>query len=111
MSEIAKIFTAAFETVKEHIRYFKSKPDADAAYNGRIIGLEDALSQFRPVMKMIEQAALSQPSVERITRLAQEFVESPNIHEAIADNGMTVADGFQEAFKQALDKYNVTVKG
>lgn len=57
-------FEAAFEAVKESIRYFKSKPNADSAYNGRIIGMEDALAEFRPVMKMIEQARASLPSAQ-----------------------------------------------
>jgi len=40
--------------------------------------------------------------VEKIMRLAKEFVESRDIHEPIADNGMTVADGYHEAFRATL---------
>lgn len=94
-------FAKAFEAVKEHIRYFKSKPDADAAYNGRIIGMEDALAEFRPVMKMIEQARarVGKGEVERDSISAEEIKGwrlDPKVHDAILNR----ADPFSVAWHQ-----------
>jgi len=58
---VGEAFTKAFESVKESIRYYRGKPNSDEAYIGRLIGLEDALAEFRPIMKMIEQGAVFCP--------------------------------------------------
>lgn len=55
--ELVGAFAKAFEDVKEQIRYYCVGNGRTSSENGRIIGLEDALAEFRKVMKLIERAS------------------------------------------------------